>query len=337
MSNRTSKNIKLGAFVLAGLVLLVTALYYIGKDTNLFGKNYKLKAHFDNVQGLSAGNNIRYAGIQVGTVSKVKILSDTLIEVTLLIKQSMKAYIHQNDWVSIGTDGLVGNRLLNIIPAKDGSSLAQPGDLLRTRITVSTENMLETLDRTNRNVLQISEDLKQTMQRINAGNALWSILNDQSLPDNLRASGLAIRHAALQASQTTVTLHEIVNGVKAGRGSLGLLLNDTAIASQLATAASKARHMMEKADAAAVQLREAVTQVKQYVGTEGSAVSALLTDTSLAASLQNSLTNIESGTASFNQSMEALKHNFLLRGYFRKQEKKRKKEAISAQSTDAPY
>jgi phospholipid/cholesterol/gamma-HCH transport system substrate-binding protein len=97
MATKKINNIKLGLFVLAGLLLLILGLYMIGRDSNLFGRNFELRARFENVQGLTPGNNIRYSGIQVGTVKKVKIISDTLIEVTMLIDEKMKSFIHKND------------------------------------------------------------------------------------------------------------------------------------------------------------------------------------------------------------------------------------------------
>lgn len=133
MTKRPINNLKLGIFVLAGLLLLIFSLYMIGRDNNLFGKNYILAARFENVQGLTAGNNVRYAGIQVGTVKKIRILNDTLVEVTMLIDVKMEKYIHKGDIVSMSTDGLMGNRILNITASKDGSPLAKDGDLLVTK------------------------------------------------------------------------------------------------------------------------------------------------------------------------------------------------------------
>jgi phospholipid/cholesterol/gamma-HCH transport system substrate-binding protein len=63
----------------------------IGKNRNLFGSTYELKARFGNVQGLVSGNNVRFSGIQAGTVKRVKILSDTVIEVTMVIDRKMKS------------------------------------------------------------------------------------------------------------------------------------------------------------------------------------------------------------------------------------------------------
>ena len=86
-------NVRLGIFVLVGLVLLIAGLYMVAKDSNLFTKNYVLRVHFDNVGGILAGNNVRYAGIQVGTIQKINLLNDTVIEVTMLIDEKMKKYI----------------------------------------------------------------------------------------------------------------------------------------------------------------------------------------------------------------------------------------------------
>ena len=104
MAKKAVNNVKLGIFVLAGLLVMIISLYMIGRDTNLFGKNYTLRARFENVQGLQSGNNIRYSGIQVGTVKKVKFLNDTVIEVTMLIDLKMKQYIHKNDLVTMSTE-----------------------------------------------------------------------------------------------------------------------------------------------------------------------------------------------------------------------------------------
>jgi ABC-type transport system involved in resistance to organic solvents, periplasmic component len=65
MAKRAINNVKLGAFVLSGLFLLILLLYMIGKNRNMFGSNFILKARFENVQGLKSGNNVRYAGIDV--------------------------------------------------------------------------------------------------------------------------------------------------------------------------------------------------------------------------------------------------------------------------------
>lgn len=330
MAKKTINNVKLGIFALVGLLVMIFSLYMIGKDTNMFGSNYTLRVRFDNVHGLTSGNNIRYAGIQVGTVKKVKILNDTLIEVSMLIDTKMKNYIHKSDIVSMSTDGLMGNRILNIAPAKDGSPLAQDGDLLVTKKSTSTDDMLETLDKTNRNIKDVSEELKMTFLRINSSSALWKLLSDETLPNNLRASAVSIRHAAVNADKMVADIHVIINDIKAGKGSLGAILTDTTIAYNLNEAVVRIQQVGDHADELAKQLTSIAETIKQDVNTGKGPAHAILKDSSIVINLNNSLSNIEKGTASFNQVMEALKHNFLLRGYFRKLEKKQKEEQQKA-------
>ena len=324
MAKKTINNLKLGIFVLAGLLVVIISLYMIGRDTNLFGKNYTLRAHFENVQGLTPGNNIRYSGIQVGTVKKVKILNDTLIEVTMLIDLKMKRYIHRNDLISMGTDGLMGNRILNITPAKDGSPLAEDGDLLVTKKGISTDDILVTLDKTTRNIVVVSEELKTTITRINNSRGIWQLLDDTELPATLRASVINIRNATAKANLMATDLHAIITDIRAGKGSLGAILKDTAIAWNLNEAVLKIQQVSDQASELTLELSKLTTGIQQDINTGKGPANAILKDSALVLKLSNSLSNIEKGTAAFNQNMEALKHNFLLRGYFRKQEKKQK-------------
>lgn len=329
MATKTVNNIKLGVFVTAGLLLLILGLYIIGKNSNLFGRNFQLKARFENVAGLTAGNNVRYAGIQVGTVKKVKILSDTLIEVTMLIEDKMKPFIHKNDLASISTDGLMGNKLINIVPARDNAALVEDNDILPIKEGADTEAMLETLNRTNNNIERISEDLQLTVTRINSSKALWTILDDPTLPQNLKTSLLNIRQATGKADEFVSDLHAMISDVKNGKGSLGAVLTDTAIAHNLKEAITRIQTVGDNANALAEQLTGLTNNVRDEITNGKGTINALLKDSSLTQRLNNSLSNIEQGTSSFNQSMEALKHNFLLRGYFRKQEKQRKKESVA--------
>ena len=96
MQNRTLNHIKLGMFVLAGMSFLIVMLYLIGKNRNLFSPAFEIKTRFQNIQGLQPGNNVRYSGIQAGSVKIIDILNDTLIEVTMSIEVKFKNIIRQN-------------------------------------------------------------------------------------------------------------------------------------------------------------------------------------------------------------------------------------------------
>ena len=324
MAKQTFNNIKLGLFILAGLLLLIMGLYLIGRDSNLFSRNYTLHVQFAHVQGLTPGNNVRYAGIQVGTVKKIKLVNDTLIDVSMIIEKRMQQFIRLNDVVSISTDGLMGNKMLQITPAKDGSAFAADGDLLKTKTVLNVDEMLVVLNKSNQNIAVISEELKTAVFRLNNSEALWNILNNKLLPEQLLASVTNIRSATAKANVLAGDLQTIIADVKQGKGSMGKLLTDTAISYHLTEAITKMKTVGDNADSLANELNTLTLSVKNDVNNGKGTIHALLKDSLLVQKLNNSLQNIEKGTEGFNENMEALKTNFLFRGYFKKQAKKNK-------------
>jgi phospholipid/cholesterol/gamma-HCH transport system substrate-binding protein len=324
MAKRTINNIKLGVFVLGGLLFLIVLLYMIGKNRNMFGNNYVLKTRFENVQGLVPGNNVRFAGIQAGTVKRIKILNDTVIEVTMIIDTKMKDVIRKNALASIGTDGLVGNKVVNIIPVKQPAALAEENDLLPSKKSIDTEDMLQKLARTNNDIGIIASELKTTIQRFNQSNALWTLLNDESIPQNFRASVAKIRTTTEKANNVAVTLDGIIADIKKGKGNVGMILQDSSLALNLNTAILKINKVGDEADSLATAINNMVADIRYDVNDGKGTVNALLNDSLMLTKLNRSLDNIQKGTDGFNQNMEALKHNILFRGYFKKLEKKKK-------------
>jgi phospholipid/cholesterol/gamma-HCH transport system substrate-binding protein len=329
MSEQKVSNIKTGLFVLAGLFLLIFTLYMIGKNQNLFGSNFEVKARFRNVNGLISGNNIRFSGIQVGTVKDIRIIDDTTIEVEMLIDDKMKSFIHKNALASIGTEGLMGNKIVNILPMEGEAPAVQAGDVLAAQKGIDTDEMLQTLDKTNGNIADISAELKNTVHRINNSPALWDILNEKSLAVNMKASLEHISDASATADAMIRDLHTIVSDIKRGKGAAGTLLTDTAFASHLNEAMRGIDAASARTAEVADQLNHTVSDIRGDLGEGKGTVGALLNDPAMRAKLSVSLDNIQKGTDAFSQDMEALKHNFLLRGYFRKLEKQQKKQADS--------
>ncbi|MBK7936009.1 MAG: MCE family protein [Lewinellaceae bacterium] len=325
MAKRTLDNIKLGIFVLAGLTLLIVFLYLLGKNQSIFASRFEVKAHFKNVSGLVAGNNVRVSGIVVGIVEEVKLVNDTLVVVTLALNDEMRNVIRKNALASIGTDGLIGNRVVNLLPAKEPAPLIEPGDILRSQKDVDTEEMLRTLDLTNRNILSISEGLKQTIERINQSAQLSTILNDESLSRDLKAALSNLRNATGTASETMRDLHLAVGDVREGKGTVGYLLKDTSLAYQLTQVVGKLQSVENQADQLAKDMNQLVLGLQNDIDRGQGPANMILKDSLAAARIQNTLGNLEEGTARFNENMEALKHNFFFRRYFKKLEKQKKK------------
>lgn len=328
MEKQGENNIKLGVFVLAGLLTIILSFYMIGKNRDLFGSNFQLKARFSNLNGLTEGNNVLFSGIQAGTVKTIAIYNDTTIEVTLQISDKLKSYIHKNALVSIGTEGLMGDKVINIIPQKKPSPLIAAGDLLANRENVSTDDMLQTLSKTNNNIALISEALKSTVMRIN-NSSVWDVLNDKGMGQNVHSILTNINKASENANELTSGLNNTISQIKQGKGAAGLLLTDTAFSSGLNLAMAKIKAASDHANNLTIKLNNVVNELNGDISNGNGTLHLLLNDSTFANNLRRSMENIQNGTGSFSQDMEALKHNFLLRGYFKNLEKQQKKAKAS--------
>ncbi|MES2265113.1 MAG: MlaD family protein [Bacteroidota bacterium] len=334
MANQGKNNLKLGIFVTAGLFVLIISFYLIGKNHNLFGSDFRIRARFSNLNGLTEGSNVLFSGIQAGTVKSVNMINDTTIEVTLLIDNKIRSYIHRNAVAAIGTEGLIGNKIVNILPSKEPAAPIAQGDLLSAQKMISTDEMLQTLSKTNNNVAQISEGLKATVLKIN-NSAIINLLNDKQIGSNLRTSLGNIRRASNNAAQLTAGLNNLVSGVKKGRGTAGVLLTDTAAAGNLKAAVLNIKNASDNANRLTVQLNDLVLSANQRLNNNNGSLNVLLRDTTFAQNLKLTMDNLQKGTDGFNQNMEALKHNFLFRGYFKNLEKQKNKSKQTEENKGA--
>jgi phospholipid/cholesterol/gamma-HCH transport system substrate-binding protein len=329
MAKKVVNHIKLGVFVSAGLCFLILLLYMIGNNENLFGSTFLLKARFEDVHGLVPGNSVRFSGIDAGTVKAITILDDGSLEVTMLIRKKMKRYIRKNAQANLGTDGLMGNKLINISPVKFAAQVVNEGDVIASGKSIDTETMMAVLDKTNQDVATIASGLKTTVQRINSSAAFWAILNDKTLPYNLRRSLNNARRTTDGTNKLVNELQLLITDVKSGKGSLGRLLRDSSFTIKLEEAVEKIKNIGNQADTLSGHINALVVSIDKDVNNGKGTANALLKDEGLVLKMNSSLNNIEKGTASFNQIMDALKQNFLLKGYFKKLERKKSSQLPS--------
>jgi phospholipid/cholesterol/gamma-HCH transport system substrate-binding protein len=323
MNKETLHNIRLGIFVMAGILLLITGLYFIGSNTNMFSKTITLYVTFKNVSGLKAGNNIRYAGIDVGTVEDIVIVNDTTIRVKMSVKADLQKVIRKNSLATLGTDGLMGNKLINIDPVSSDGELVKEGDELASTPAINMEEMLRTLSVTNRNVLAISANLKTLTDNINnSRGTLYTVLMDTTIAPKIHHSLDNIATISDNIKLVSEDLNEIIAEVQQGKGTIGKLVSDTAMSSDLVKAIQEVKSAGERINSSAMDLKQVLEKVNEGKGTIGT----LINDTASANSLKRSLLNVEEITIKFNEDLEALKHNFLFSRYFKNKEKEEKKK-----------
>jgi phospholipid/cholesterol/gamma-HCH transport system substrate-binding protein len=222
---------KLGIFIIVGLTVLVFGLYFIGKQKNIFVSVFPLKAIFNNVSGLKVGNNIRFGGIAVGTVDGIQLLTDTSVMVNMNIKSEVRKFIKRDAVANIGTEGLMGDRVVFISPGNSNQELVRNNEVLAARAPVETDQILAGLKTSADNAANITQQLSEVAYKVNHGHGI---------------------------------------------------------------------------------------------------IARLLGDSSLGNNLNTTMVNLKKGSAGLNENMEAAKHNFLLKGYFKKKKKDEDKKIIEA-------
>jgi phospholipid/cholesterol/gamma-HCH transport system substrate-binding protein len=319
--------VKLGIFVITGSVLLILAAYLIGNQEKMFSQTFELTTVFNNVGGLQEGNNVRYAGINAGTVRRITMETDTSIRVYMRIDADLQSHIKKNALAMVGSDGLVGSMLVNIVPGNGEAPAVESGDEIKSFSRISTQDMLTTLNVTNENAALLTADLLEITQSIRKGSGVVGrLLHDSTLAIDLQESVRNLKVTTAQSGQALTRLNKMISELRFEESAVSLLLDDPEFSEQI-------RNIISGLDSSGQDIRRLTSRLDRLSGSveagEGS-LGLLLRDSTAAQNLQNSLQHLDSGLQKFDQNMEALKHNFLTRGYFRKLEREQEKEQKQA-------
>jgi len=178
--------IRLGLFVAGGLALFVIAIFIIGKQKNLFNPVFKITSTFHNVGGLQIGNNVRFSGINVGTVDNIVIINDSTVRTDLIIKEEVRQFIKTDCKVAIGSEGVIGDKLITISQGSAETPLVKEGQRLESSEPVETDAIMSSLRVTAGNAEVITKQLAEIMTKINTGKGtLGRLIQDKTLAENL--------------------------------------------------------------------------------------------------------------------------------------------------------
>ena len=229
---------KLGLFISVGLILLTIGIYIIGSQKNLFNPVFRMKTIFTDVSGLKVGNNVRFSGINVGTIDNITITSDTTVQVEFIVQKEVQKFVRKDSRAGIGSEGLMGDKVLIITPGSNDSPQAAENDFIFSDKPTDMEEIMASV-------------------KISADNI--EIITDQ--------------------------LASITYNINNGKGAIARLIKDDKFANQL----------------------------------------------------NQTMSNLQEGSKSMSENMEAAKSNILLRGYFKKkkkEEEKKEKEGTDKKKVD---
>ena len=178
--------VRLGLFVAAGIIIFAMAIFLIGRQKNLFNPTITLRTTFRNVSGMQVGNNIRFSGINIGTVDNMKIINDSTVQVDMIIQKSVQPFIKTDCEVAIGSEGLIGDRILVITQGSADAPSAKNGELLPSVEPVEMDAIMQSLSVTAVNAEVITDQLAEIMVNINQGEGtLGRLIQDTTIAENI--------------------------------------------------------------------------------------------------------------------------------------------------------
>lgn len=309
------KSAKLGIFVLIGLVLFLVAVFFIGSEKDMFSSTFQLHARFNDVNGLQKGNNVRLSGVKIGTVRRVEIISDSLVGVTMRIREEDRKYITQDAVAYIGSDGLVGNMIVVIEPGRSGIPVEEDA-LIASGTQTSTQDILNTLETTGQNVLSITEEIQEITRQINSDEGtIGRLLNSPELANNLEGTVENLETTSQRTARLSGDLAQMVNKLQANeQGPVQTLLRDTTFATVYDSLLLNLRTSGQNVE----EITRTLDRFSEKLNNQQNTLDVLLTDTTFANNLERTIINAAEGTENFNETMEALQSHWLLRGFFRR-------------------
>jgi len=295
----------------------------LGGQKKTFTKGILVKAVFDNVNGLQAGNNIWFSGVKVGTIKKLELTPNARVIVYMTIERKSKDFIHEDARAKIGSDGLIGNKIVIIYGGTENAPPIKANDVLQVQAALNNDEVMNTLQENNKNLLEITTDFKQISRRLADGQGtVGKLLTDDSLMNQLQSTAVTLQKASANLQSLTSNVADYTAKLQTKGVLANDLVSDTTLFKSLRSTAAQ----IQQASDNAKQLTDSLKAVALKINDSSNTVGVLLHDQQTGANLRASVENLQAGTHKFDEDMEALQHNFLFRGFFRKRAKQEKQQ-----------
>jgi phospholipid/cholesterol/gamma-HCH transport system substrate-binding protein len=318
-TSTTKQDIKLGLFVFIGICLFLAAVFVIGKDNNMFSKKMYAYVVFKNVEGLKVGDNVWLSGVKIGIVKDVKIVSTGKVIIRVQIKDEHSSFIKSDAVATIGSDGLVGNKILVINPGVAPYSL-QSNDTISSILQTDTQALFDIAKDVGTNARSITDDLSKIIKGVQEGNGIiGELMQNGAFAVELRQVATNLKSSSSQTLAVTKELNAFMHELNNSDGLLKKLASDTMYAQAVDKTLSALQESAHQVETATVGLNHFVDKVND----KSNMLNVLVSNAEAANSLKNTLESAQSASAKLDENMEAMQHNFLFRRYFKKKNKQK--------------
>ncbi len=314
MQKDTTRKVKLGVFVAIVLVAFFFAIYYVGKNRNLFHDVTKVYTVFTDIKGLGRGSNVRFSGINVGTVSDITIKNDTTVRVELSIQTDYMKFIKADSKVEITNEGLMGNKILIIHHGSADAPTLKEFETLQSTKTINIEDIVNEATKIIRNARDATNVFLEVSRHLQAGHGdLGRLIYDTSITRNLNQT-------INQLKMTSRNTKDISDHIREGKGDLGsLVYSDTLTQSlrssfnELTDASENIRKISKSLDTAAMNINEG-----------NGILHTLIYDSTFIQHADSTLTNLNQGIDEITRTFTAIKNSWIINLFSGKKKKQKK-------------
>lgn len=317
------RSVIVGIFVLIGIIIFVLGIFILGGQQKRFQSTLNVRAIFDDVAGLRKGNNVWFSGVKVGTVRGISFHGLSQVEITMRIEEDVQQFIRKDSKVKISSEGLIGNRILVIEGGSPNAPYVEDGDLLASEASLDTENLMATLQENNENLVSITRDFKELSSKLLQGEGtVGALLTDPEVATNFKETITNLEQVSQNTVRASGALSRFSAKLNTSEGLANKLLTDTVVFHQLRSSVNQ----LQQTTSTAQEITGNLSKASNRLTTTDNGIGVLLNDQQFANQLKSTMENLEAGTEKLDQNMEALQHNFLLRGFFRRQAREAAKQ-----------
>ncbi len=307
---------RLGIFIASALLLFIVAIYLIGSKQNLFTSTTDVHASFKDIRGLMPGNIVRFAGINIGTVSDIQLESDSSVVVTMTIRDNYTDHIYKNSSVQIGQEGLMGGKLIVISSGDPSTGKVEEGDFLPVADGLDIQAMIaqatEMLDEARGTVA----NMRSITGKLDAGDGdIALLLNENHLTE-------ALDDATRKLNASLADVQQITSKINEGEGDLGRLVNDDSITTRVNVIMANLQASSERADSLVEELHRTSLALNHGDGV----LPRLLHDKELGLTVDTAIAKVDESVVEITRAAETISNSWLFRLFSKKNRKQNEVE-----------
>lgn len=326
MEKRKNKNAFIvGVFIIVAILIFVVLIFTLGGEKKSFTKKFPVKVVFTDISGLKEGNNIWFSGVRVGTVKKIHLKGASEVEVTLNIEEKVRSFIHKDASVKVSSEGLLGNKLVVLYGGSLTSPVIENNDYVTAQIISPNDDIMVLLKAAGKNLLEISGNINEVSKKINAGDGtIGKLINDPSALNTLQASLSNFKTVSLNSKKVIDNIQGFTERMNTEGSSINKIFSDTVMYDSVNAIISQIKEVTVTAGEISNNIKLFAENIKKASGSledTSNATGMILHSKQLAQQLQLIINNLEAASYKMDEDLEAIQHNFLFRGYFRKKEK----------------